>query len=307
MVTLLFALCLLLLGGVLGLAVQNRKRAQHIAYLTQSLCALLQSGGPEYLRLVDMAPEEAELASTINRLLEAYHGVQAAHRQAEQMRKQMLTNISHDIKTPLTVISGYTQVLQNQVQGQEGFAPETKRLLQRLADKTEDTVRLVTQFFTMAKLESGDLALQPTVQDLCECCRSVLLESYDLLDSRRCHVEIDLPEKPVFLCFDRQAVERILKNLIDNAIRHGGDGRYLGLALREDAQSVALCVEDHGKGIAPDKQALIFDRAYFASGRADSSGLGLAIAGGLAKRMGGSLRVQSVPHEKTVFTLQLKK
>ena len=107
------------------------------------------------------------------------------------------------------------------------------------------------------------------------------------------------------------AISRILFNLITNVIRYGSDGSYLGVRLREEESTVFINVTDKGKGIAKENLSHVFDRLYTLDDSRNKNmggnGLGLTIAKALAVRMGGNLSLQSIPYEKTTFTLQLNK
>ena len=103
---------------------------------------------------------------------------------------------------------------------------------------------------------------------------------------------------------DIEAVGRILKNLIDNAIKYGNAGKFLGISLYKKDNHIYIEVEDHGAGISEKDKIHIFTRAYTAD-RKKGNGLGLAISQELANSMVGSISVVSIPQEKTVFTIRL--
>ena len=103
---------------------------------------------------------------------------------------------------------------------------------------------------------------------------------------------------------DIEAVGRILKNLIDNAIKYGNAGKFLAISLYKKDNHIYIEVEDHGAGISEKDKIHIFTKAYTAD-RKKGNGLGLAISQELADSMGGSISVVSIPQEKTVFTIRL--
>ena len=111
---------------------------------------------------------------------------------------------------------------------------------------------------------------------------------------------------PEYACADMEALKRILKNLIDNAIKHGSDGKYLALRVEKKSARVLIEVEDHGKGIPEKQQEQIFSRNYTTAQKSSGSGLGLTIARNLAQQMGSDIQVYSEPGVKTVFTVILK-
>ena len=101
-------------------------------------------------------------------------------------------------------------------------------------------------------------------------------------------------------------MQRILKNLIENAIRHGGDGKYISLRLTASNQKSIIEIEDHGNGMSPQQQKQIFARNYTTARKSSGSGLGLAISKHLAEQIGAELKVYSVQNERTIFTIILK-
>lgn len=111
-------------------------------------------------------------------------------------------------------------------------------------------------------------------------------------------------DKMLYANVDIEAVGRILKNLIDNAIKYGNAGKFLGISLYKKDNHIYIEVEDHGAGISEKDKIHIFTRAYTAD-RKKGNGLGLAISQELANSMGGSISVVSIPQEKTVFTIRL--
>ena len=132
------------------------------------------------------------------------------------------------------------------------------------------------------------------------------MDYYDLLEKQQFEVDIQIPDTPIFAYTDRDALQRILKNLIDNAIRHGSDGQYLSLRLNAVKEKSVVEIEDHGKGMSPQQQKQIFTRNYTTAPKSSGSGLGLAISKHLASQIGAELRVQSIPNEQTVFSIIMK-
>lgn len=248
--------------------------------------------------------ELMELMAQINRLLENYGKTKAEHNRSEMASKRMLSNISHDIKTPMTVILGYLEILRMNSGDSDEMLAKTER-------KAKDVMELIDQFFTLAKLESGDMALEAARIDLCEVCRESILDYYELLTKEDFEVDIVLPETPVYVQGNQEAVGRILFNLISNVIRYGAEGKYIGLSLWADEKSVFLAVADKGKGIDKVFADSVFERLFTMEDSRNrniqGNGLGLAIARNLAVQLGGTLTLDSIPYEKTTFTLTLPK
>ena len=248
--------------------------------------------------------ELMELAAQINRLLENHKKVKADYRRSEIASKKMLSNISHDIKTPMTVILGYLEIMRIN-------KTDTEEMLKKTEQKAIEVMELINQFFTLAKLEAGDMDIELSRIDVSEICRETVLDFFDILQKNDFQVEIDVPERPVYVQGERQALQRILSNLISNVIRYGADGKYLGLSLREDEKTAFIDVTDKGKGIDKAFADSVFDRLFTMEDSRNRSiqgnGLGLTIAKNLALQLGGKITLDSTPYEKTVFTVNLKK
>lgn len=265
---------------------------------------IAETGSDEQIMVFTGDRELMELAAQINAVLEELRRVKADHLRVEASSRKMLSNISHDIKTPMTVILGYLEIMR--LNGEA--SPE---MLEKAERKARDVVELVNQFFDLAKLESGDMDLEVSRIDACEVCRESVLDFYEILTRDGFRVELGLPEGPVCAWGNREALGRIVGNLISNAVRYGGDGKYLGLALREAEDHVAVTVTDHGKGVEKAFADRIFDRLFTLedsrSRKIQGNGLGLTIARQLARQLGGDLTVESEPGVRTVFTLTLRK
>ena len=170
---------------------------------------------------------------------------------------------------------------------------------------------LIDQFFTLAKIESGDTDIDLCKININEVCRENVLEFYDILLQKEFEVDLYIPETPIFVQGDKDALQRILYNLLSNVIRYGIDGKYLGVILRQDKNSVYIDVVDKGKGIGQEFISNVFDRAYTMEDSRNKeiqgNGLGLTIAKNLAERLGGDISLSSTPNVQTTFTVRLKK
>lgn len=277
------------------------RRDKTLKQMSEKLKKISDTGSGERLLLFTEDPQFQELAAQINRLLEDRQNLKADQRRLEQSSRRMLANISHDIKTPMTVLLGYLEIMQTSGQASE-------EMLRKAEQKARDVMDLIQKFFTLARLESGDLVQEQFRIDVCEICRECILDDYELLTGQDFQVEIRIPETPVWILGNQEALRRILANLISNAVRYGADGHYLGFSLSAEETSVSLQVTDHGKGIDPVSIEHIFDRMYTAddarSQNIQGSGLGLAIAKNLALQLGGDLTCQSTPSVQTTFTLR---
>ena len=245
-----------------------------------------------------------ELLVQINRLLENQRKMKVDYRRSQISAKKMLSNISHDIKTPMTVILGYLEIMR--INGDK----EDEMLL-KVEQKAKRVMELINQFFTLAKLEAGDMELEISRINICEVCRENILDFYELLKQKEFQVEVKISEEAVFIMGNKEALPRILYNLISNVIRYGLDGRYLGLVLRSVKNDVYIDVVDKGKGIEKELAGNVFERLFTMEDsrnrRIQGNGLGLTIAQILAQQLGGEIVLESEPNVKTTFTVKLHK
>ena len=270
----------------------------------QRLKAILDEDSGGRLMVFTDNKELMELAAQINRLLEKSAKVEADFCRSEISSRKMLSNISHDKKTPMNLIRRYLEIMRT-----KGTAePE---MLEKAEQKAQALMELIDSFFSLAKLEAGDTDMTISRMDVCEICRERVLEFYEILTGADFQVEIGLPDEAVYAQGNREALQRILGNLISNVIRYGSEGKYLGVFLRSDERFIYVDVADKGKGIDSAFAQSVFERLFTMedsrSRSVQGNGLGLTIAKKLAEQMGGNLTLESDPSVRTVFTVSLKR
>ena len=264
--------------------------------ISEKLEEILETGSDEKVMVFTDNKVLMELGGQINRLLIDRQKIKADFKREEISSKKMLANISHDIKTPLTVILGYLEILRLGNADREISISQFYNML---------------QFLTLAKLEAGDTNINLCKININELCRENVLSFYDILLQKDFTVDISIPETTIFVQGDKDALQRILFNLISNVIRYGNDGKYLGIFLREDKANVYIDVTDKGKGIKKEFASNVFDRLYTMEDSRNreiqGNGLGLTIAKNLAVQLDGDIFLDSIPNIKTTFTVKLKK
>ena len=299
-------LCILVLCGIVSyqqFAFRTGTQAK-LRSIHEKLREIADTDSDERIMVFTDNQELRELAAQINRLLEERLKIRADYRRSEMTSRKMLSNISHDMKTPMTVVLGYLEIMRL---GGEA-SPE---MLKKTEQKAQGVMELINQFFTLAKIEAGDMDLKLSRIDLCEICRESILDFYEILSNAEFQVEIRLPEQPVWVQGDPEALQRVLFNLVSNGVRYGSDGKYLGVCLRTDEKNAYVDVVDRGQGIEEFYAEHVFDRLFTMedsrSRSIQGNGLGLTIARNLARQMGGDLTLESTPHVKTTFTVSLKR
>lgn len=283
---------------------QNHLLQQELLYIKNRISSISDTSRGQIL-IPSETPGIQELSAELNRLLDVFYAQRADFERARQSMTQTLANISHDLRTPLTVLKGCLELLRHETR-KEPVSPELRQMAEKADTKAQELVTAVNAYFTLSKIESGDMQLDVQNTDITQLCHEILLDYYDILEQEQYEVQIETGSAPVFVRTDAQAAKRILKNLIDNAVKHGGFGKYIGIRLLNTSENVRIEIEDHGPGIAPKHQELIFSRNYTAGRRSSGSGLGLAIAKKLAQQIQADIRFTSQPDVKTVFTLVLK-
>ena len=295
--------CLLFLVVLYQRFIFGRGIQAKIRRINKKLEEILETGSDEKIMVFTDNPVLMELGGQINRLLIDRQKIRADFKREEISSKKMLANISHDIKTPLTVILGYLEIMR--------LNHADNEMLKKVETKANQVMNLINQFFTLAKLESGDTNINLGKVNINEICRENVLEFYDILLQKDFDVDLFIPETAIFVQGEKEALQRILYNLLSNVIRYGSDGKYLGVFLRQDKGNVYIDVVDKGKGIEQEFASNVFDRLYTMEDSRNreiqGNGLGLTIAKNLTKQLEGDLFLNSIPNVKTTFTVKLKK
>lgn len=222
--------------------------------------------------------ELRRLASALNQELRALRQERLRYQQGDKELKEAVVNISHDLRTPLTAISGYLQLLQGQ-----DLPPDTRRYLEQIGGRTQAMKRLTEELFRYSVVVSEEnLAREPV--DLRRAVEEALLSFYGALEGRGIEPQVRLPETPVIRQLDPAAVNRVLGNILTNALKYSaGD---LEVTLEESGR---LTFSNAAPGLDPVAAGRLFDRFYTVEAARNSTGLGLSIAKELTQRMGGEM------------------
>jgi signal transduction histidine kinase len=286
----------------------HKIRSAHITYIQEKLDQTITKHTEEKILLVTDDHQLRALLIGLNRLLEEKRNVIAEYTRTEASMKKMLSNISHDLKTPLTVVLGTIETI---LHDRSITTAERERLLQKVHQKAREVLELMNKFFDLAKIESGDQYLPLTKVNMNEICRKNILAFYEWITSKNLEVEIEIPEKNVYALANEEGVDRVLHNLLANAVQYGGDGNVIGITVRHDDHDVYVDVWDKGKGIREGDQDHVFERMYTLEDSRNKkyqvSGIGLTISKRLLDKMGGRISLLSEPYVRTVFTCKLKK
>ncbi|QIK70801.1 HAMP domain-containing histidine kinase [Erysipelothrix sp. HDW6C] len=246
-----------------------------------------------------------ELCNQLNHNFSMQKRQLAAYYDTQDSYRKMLSNISHDLKTPLTVVKGMLELVDLEHRDRE----TNQQYLHKIEEKVNDVIHMIHDFFDLNKLESNDTPMLLEPLDLSELSRKVILTHYDAIDQKQLTLDIDVPDHPVLVNANQQALERVLDNLITNAIQYGSDGKVIGLRIKHVAHRVEMMIWDRGKGIEALNQSHVFERLFTLedsrSKDYSGSGLGLTITKRLVESMNGTISLESVPYHYTEFKITL--
>ena len=239
--------------------------------------------------------EIGQLAASFNQM-----STDLAH--SNELRRQMTADIAHDLRTPLSVIQGYTEALDD---GKLLGDPDIFRAMHK---QVVHLNRLVEDLRTLSLADAGQLSLHPqnlAPRDLLE--HTVLIYAAQA-ERQHIRLELDIPDELPEIHVDLDRIVQVLGNLISNALRHTPEGGEIRLAAEAQQAQLIMRVQDSGVGIAPEDLPHVFDRFYRGDkARSDSgdSGLGLAIARSIVEAHNGRIAATSIPNQGTTFTITL--
>ena len=207
---------------------------------------------------------------------------------SERMKTELITNVSHDIKTPLTSIINYVDLLQKPHTEQE-----EAQYLEVLSRQSQRLKKLVDDLMEMSKASTGNIATQITQLDAVEAVTQALGEFADKLDKANLTPVLDVPETPVMMLADSRLVWRVLSNLLSNAVKYALPGTRMYVRVRQNRNAVVISIKNISKeqlGISAEELMERFVRGD-ASRNTEGSGLGLNIAKSLMELQKGQLKL----------------
>jgi two-component system sensor histidine kinase KdpD len=226
-----------------------------------------------------------------------------ATREGERLRSALLDSVTHELRTPLTAIRAAATSLI----GHPALSEAERNEMYAVVDEESLRLdRLIGEAVEMAQLDSAGLQVRPQLHDVRELIEIVLQEQHARLRGRilEMHIPAGLPVVPM----DYELVRRVLRHLIENAIKYSPAKTPLEITAETVKERLLVHIADHGMGIEPSEQPFIFDKFFRGSNqrdRVDGSGMGLAIAKAILTAHGGGIEVRSEPGKGAVFTFWL--
>lgn len=233
---------------------------------------------------------------SFNDTLEGIRKERQKYEKREKDIQKQIENISHDLRTPLTVILGYLKLIKKTVK-ELNMNKDLAEALEIIEQKAETMKNLVTQFYDFSRLNAGDYGLTLNNVDISRTLRESLMGNYQVLEQSHLEIEINIPERPIWVLGEGTALERIFLNLLQNAGRYAN--RFLHISIHEDEKNVSILFANDTNILSEDDIPHLFDRFYMqdSSRSQGGTGLGLTVAKSLAEEMEGTLEVNIVENE----------
>ena len=289
----------IVLFSVCGSTLTVRRVKKQISEISDALEDIKNGNGNRRI-LAETHELVAPLAYAINDIILSYEKRLSACHQTDETNRQLMTSLSHDVRTPLTTLIGYLDAAHKGiVDGKErDDYIETARL------KAHDLKEYIDVLFDWFKLGSNEFSMNIAEIDLTELTRNILIDWIPIFEDTQVDFTIDIPEQPFRVQIDPDGYMRILNNLIQNVISHSHADK-IEIALSEQNRNIKILLSDNGIGIGKEDLKHIFDRLYKCDkGRSEKgSGLGLSIVHELVEKLNGTITADSTPGKGTIFTL----
>jgi two-component system, OmpR family, sensor histidine kinase MtrB len=249
------------------------------------------------------ADDLAALATSFNEMADSLQEKLQQLEDLSKAQRQFVSDVSHELRTPMTTIRMAAEIL---FESREQLDPAAARSAELLQSQTERFEILLTDLLEISRHDANVATLDAEPADICDIVRRSADDAQQLAERRGCRLEFRLPANACIAEVDRRRVERILRNLLVNAVEHG-EGRDVVVTVAADRDTVAVAVRDHGVGLAPGEEQLVFERFWRADpARARTTGgtgLGLAISLEDARLHGGWLQAWGERGRGAVFRL----
>lgn len=231
----------------------------------------------------------------------------------EAMKNDFFTNLSHEFKTPLNIILGTMQVMQQRVDNNIAISnDDLVRYLKSIRQNSYRVLKLVNNLMDINKMDIGYYDIHLSNNNIVNIIEDICLSVAEYARNKNIELIFDTDCEEVIIACDPEAIERVMLNLLSNAIKYttDGNGKIL-INIRDDKEFIFVSVKDNGKGIPKDKLEVIFDRFGQANTnykqKCEGSGIGLYLVQSIIKLHGGSINVESEEYEGSIFTFAMPK
>lgn len=250
--------------------------------------------------------EFSVMAENLNRMQEDIRDLMDRERESERTKNELITNVAHDLRTPLTSVLGYLELLSRA----ENLSPDVRAKYTDIAlAKAKRLEKLIEDLFDFTKMTYGKVNMTVSEVDIVKLLAQMVEEFYPSFKEKGLAYELRSNVNAKIITADANLMARLFGNLINNAIKYGADGKKILIRVRAREESVTVSVTNYGYVIPPAELPLIFNKFYRVersrSVQTGGTGLGLAICKNIVDMHGGTIRVDS-DLSGTVFTVRLK-
>ena len=250
--------------------------------------------------------EFTAMAVNLNKMVGDIRNLMDKEREAERTKNELITNVAHDLRTPLTSIIGYLELLSGKV---EIPAEMQKKYIDIAYAKSKRLEKLIEDLFGFTKMNYGKMAMHVSKVDIVKLLSQLLEEFYPSFKDKNLSYELQSNVPGKVITADGNLLARLFDNLINNAIKYGADGKRVLVQIHAEEEVVTVSVTNYGYVIPADELPLLFNKFYRVeqsrSTNTGGTGLGLAIAKNIVDMHGGTIQVTS-DLNGTVFTVRLR-
>lgn len=250
--------------------------------------------------------EFSAMAVNLNKMVGDIRNLMDKEREAERTKNELITNVAHDLRTPLTSIIGYLELLSGKV---EIPVQMQKKYIDIAYAKSKRLEKLIEDLFGFTKMNYGRMSMHVAKVDIVKLLSQLLEEFYPSFADKNLSYELQSNVPAKVITADGNLLARLFDNLINNAIKYGADGKRVLVKIQSSDSVVTISVTNYGYVIPPDELPLIFNKFYRVeqsrSTNTGGTGLGLAIAKNIVDMHGGNIQVTS-DLNGTIFTVKLK-
>nr|WP_299342613.1 HAMP domain-containing sensor histidine kinase [Allomuricauda sp.] len=298
-------------GSILTLVFATILGVLAIWYLTRSLRRIIYAAkrfqqGDLHYRIENAEKTDlSNVATTYNHMADTILEDIEKLKSVEQLRRELIANISHDLRTPLSVIQGYIETLH--MKDSKLSSKERKDYLKTISRSSERLSKLISQLFEYSKLESNQIQPEKEPFLISELANDIHRNYSLLAEKKKIDLKLSMSENIPLVFADISLVERAIQNLMDNALKFTPEGGEVIVKIETEGEHVEVTIQDSGPGIKPENQALIFERyrQTKVGQQKEGSGLGLAIVKKILEIHDAKIKVFSKPEEGTAFSFSL--
>lgn len=294
--------------GIINIAIYSmwtaRKIKRPLEKIDNALVKIIDGDYNEKLDLNDEV-EFVVISDTINFLIDKLKRSEEENKRLSESKTKMLMDLSHDIKTPITTIRGFSTALYSGLVKEEA---QKQRYYKTIYKKSERVGELVDDLFDFVKLDTNNYIMNKETVDVAEVFREIIVDYIDELEEGGFNTEINIPDTIVNLDVDVRMFKRAINNLIENAIKYNKKGTKIRFELRDIGRFIIIEIADNGVGIDETIRENIFDafvRGDKSRSSSGGSGLGLSISQKIVQGHGGEIQLLLPSNdEKTIFYLK---